>query len=431
MANKTANYWKSLLASDANEVSKRIKRWSLQSLSNLAEESDSPSSTSHFLLEDVAYRLARQHTYVSDIVSVFTNDQGNNHQSTLIRQHLKRLDTLQYVHFDTYKLCKQMLLDEREPFWNRFEKSDQFVINSIMEQTRSRHANTMEAIADLVTAVRNEPNVEDDINYHKFFTILHAYADRFLQGRLGIQLLCDHYVKLYRSNYQSTGAVALNSTIQNDVLVDAITESKHMCDAHLQTYAEVDVQVPNGHDPTQTIIRSWIHHSLVELLKNSMASSVKQVTENSLGQKQVPHSSSIPPVVTRLTELETSLVIEIVDRGTGFTTVNEEEAIYTAFLLGHSNSGKKWDRLDEQQSYAAVRSPLSSLGVGLHSSRCMIEHFGGSLTLRNNRNDGTNVSDDNISISGRGIGCTARIELPKDITLLERIPGIDVALDRD
>ena len=44
----------------------------------------------------------------------------------------------------------------------------------------------------------------------------------------------------------------------------------------------------------------------------------------------------------------------------------------------------RWDRLHEQQSYATVRQPLSSLGVGLTLSRLMMRAFGGDLYLSNN-----------------------------------------------
>jgi pyruvate dehydrogenase kinase 2/3/4 len=420
MANKSTNYWKSLMTEDSRIVSDRIKRWSLQSLSNLANESESLSSMSRQLLEDVALRLARQHNYVSDIANVVKHQSDN--QSTQMRLHLKRLETLQYIHFDTYKLCKQMLLEERHTFWNRFEKSDQFLINSIMEQTRSRHANTMENIADLVTTVRSEAIGNDQINYRNFLNNLNLQSDVFLQGRLGLQLLCDHYVKLHRNKYQSTGAVELNSNIKDSVLIDAITESQHICDAHLQTFAEVYVQTATDANPTQTIVRSWLHHSLVELLKNSMSSSVQKSIANNVGQNQIPHSSNVPPIFIMINETDASFILEIVDQGTGFAKDNEQETFNQAFMLGHSSSGKKWDRLDEQQSYAAVRSPLSSLGVGLHSSRCMIEHFGGSLTLRNNT-DATESKDISKQRIEYGVGCTARIELPKDISIMERIPG--------
>jgi hypothetical protein len=75
-----------------------------------------------------------------------------------------------------------------------------------------------------------------------------------------------------------------------------------------------------------------------------------------------------------------------------------------------------------------VRSPLSSLGVGLTVARHQTEHFGGQLTLRNNNNHNDNHNNhndhDHDYTEQRNMnGCTARMELPLDDTLLERIPG--------
>jgi hypothetical protein len=79
--------------------------------------------------------------------------------------------------------------------------------------------------------------------------------------------------------------------------------------------------------------------------------------------------------------------IDIQDHGKGFGDSDP-------FLF--ASSPDKWDRLDVQQSYASVRSPLSSLGVGVPSSQWLMQHFGGNLQLRN-RPEG---------------GCTATLLLP-------------------
>jgi hypothetical protein len=55
-----------------------------------------------------------------------------------------------------------------------------------------------------------------------------------------------------------------------------------------------------------------------------------------------------------------------------------------AFGFARSSSQVRWDRLHDQQLYAAVRQPLGSLGVGLTLSRLMMRAFGGDLSLSNN-----------------------------------------------
>ena len=44
-------------------------------------------------------------------------------------------------------------------------------------------------------------------------------------------------------------------------------------------------------------------------------------------------------------------------------------------------AGARYDRLEAQQSYAMVESPLSGNGVGLPISRLYARHFGGELEI--------------------------------------------------
>ena len=92
------------------------------------------------------------------------------------------------------------------------------------------------------------------------------------------------------------------------------------------------------------------------------------------------------------------LVIQVSDQGIGVRDIDK------AFRFAHSSSRERWDRLNEQQSYAAVRQPLGSLGVGLTLSRLMLRVFGGDLTLSNNH-----------QLSGALIkGCTATLMINCD-----------------
>jgi nitrogen fixation/metabolism regulation signal transduction histidine kinase len=96
------------------------------------------------------------------------------------------------------------------------------------------------------------------------------------------------------------------------------------------------------------------------------------------------------------------VLIEVRDRGVGCSDIPK------AFEFCSSSSNKRWDRLDEQQSYAMVQSPLQSLGVGLPLSRHMMEYFGSELDLRNNDDDDG--------------GCTASLLLKRDSNILEQLP---------
>ncbi len=95
------------------------------------------------------------------------------------------------------------------------------------------------------------------------------------------------------------------------------------------------------------------------------------------------------------------LRIRITDRGIGLE--DEEGAIGFAW----SSSRKRWDRLQEQQSYAAARQSLGSLGVGLPLSRLMMRVFGGDLDVSNTKCVGE---------GGIGGGCTATLTISYDDT---------------
>ncbi len=82
-----------------------------------------------------------------------------------------------------------------------------------------------------------------------------------------------------------------------------------------------------------------------------------------------------------------------------------------AFGFARSSSPKRWDRLEEQQSYAAVRQPLGSLGVGLPLSRLMMRAFGGDLDISNNNDIGEEGEG-----GGIGGGCTATLTISYDDT---------------
>ena len=99
------------------------------------------------------------------------------------------------------------------------------------------------------------------------------------------------------------------------------------------------------------------------------------------------------------------LKIRITDRGIGLEDKEQ------AFGFARSSSRKRWDRLEEQQSYAAVRQPLGSLGVGLPLSRLMMRAFGGDLDISNNNDNGEEVEG-----GGIGGGCTATLTISYDDT---------------
>jgi pyruvate dehydrogenase kinase 2/3/4 len=297
---------------------------------------------------------------------------------------LKDIGDLQRLHEDTFHLVYG-LMQETSSVLSRFNDADRHLCFSTFEQVRSRHASTVETLTDIVISLRQFQLVNEDMD---------NVVDTFLRGRLGVQLLFDHYVSLHKQ--KPNGGVSVDCLL-TDVIDDAVTEAKHMCDAHFENIPQVLVDVES--DARITLIRPWIHHALVELLKNAMAASFETLSSNNNNGVRLP-----PSIHLQMDECEEFVSLSVLDQGVGLANPR------AAFDFASSSVDSRWDRLEEQQSYAMVRSPLQSLGVGLPLSRMLLQHFGGDLKVYNREKNELNS------------GCTATLLLSKNEDVLERLP---------
>jgi len=446
----------------ASDIKK--KRWTLRSLAAMNETSSSntnatcstststsansspkennekrpvpPSIVADTLLSEVNVRLARQHKKCLEMIdevsgnkvhsSSLSNDNDeeksptrriiravNNpmqgmsfkewmHRSQVSKKEkevaLKALNDLEILHADTFAITEHLLSNDK-PTLRRFSKADQSLIAATFEQIRSRHASTVENLADVVVGIRKLKDISEEGGTTT--RLDQMLVDEFLRDRLGIQLLCDHYVGLNRG--KPGGGIAVNCSFSN-VLTDAITEAKSICDANFGIAPEVHVlfdDSTSSDDATVTLIRPWVHHALVELLKNGMTSSV---------QKGDFAGVSLPPdlfvsVSVRRHVGEETLLCEIMDQGVGLN----DEGLKNAFRFADSSSEERWDRIDEQQSYAMVRAPIASLGVGLSLSQMMMQMFGGEVHLKSRRESELLQTTKSVQLDS---GCSATLHLP-------------------
>ena len=180
----------------------------------------------------------------------------------------------------------------------------------------------------------------------------------------------------------------------------------------------------NGNGTVQplTLVRPWVHHVLVEVVKNAAASSVQRAQqeeeEEGGGRGLLPGGASSPPEVhVRLLDGPDSALVVVMDQGVGLS----QDRTSVAFGFAQSTSQARWDRIEEQTSYAAVRQPLGSLGVGLPLSRMMARWFGGDLRVAD-RPEGGGAGAGAGDARLRS-GCTAAVLLPRDDALLEGAEG--------
>ncbi len=328
-----------------------------------------------------------------------------------LKATLQILNDLEQLHLNTHQLVDDIT---STIILERFSVPDRFLVASTIEQIQARHANTIENLVEINLLLRNES---------KDYTWMEKkFLDQFLYERSRIILLCDHYIALDRhipnplqNKYSRKGVVHLKCPIY-DVLQDAILEASHLCDANLGIIPEIVIlDEDTVRESYISLIRSWVHYSLVELLKNAMASSVERY-------QQTPESSNPSIIYIKVVQSQYNSIVEceIIDQGVG---IQSSDSLEKAWRFASSGIEERWCRLKEQRSYAMVRSPLQSLGVGLTLSRMMMRMFGGDIELfsrlenttvtdTKSENDGTILSKQEIHLDS---GCTARIKINGDV----------------
>jgi pyruvate dehydrogenase kinase 2/3/4 len=377
------------------------QQWSLQTLAGLKPIPE----TAKLLLHDVSERLTHQQSRIEqDIIRRLLPS-----TTTVGRQQKKHVDHLIHLHQDTTRLCQQLLSSQVMERWNT---ADQSVVASTFQQVRDRHATSIERYMDLVLLC-------DDEQTRLEKNTLEPAIQSILQARWGILLLCDHYVKLSSDRCRSFphGAVSIDCPVVPAVVQEAVTEAKHICEAHWLTAPDVVLLETRPNTMTATIIRPWLHHAFVELLKNAMHATLSVATNRNTIDGPPPPRIELEASYQHIDIIDSGkmtkrsfLQVDIRDQGIGLPNFHNRDDDDDSdggemFRLGQSSLAVRWDRLKEQQSYAAVRSPMNSLGVGLPTSRMMMRHFGGNVQL----------------LPGSSGGCTARIHVPLDVTLREPI----------
>jgi len=321
----------------------------------------------------------------------------------------KLLENLEALHADTYLISHQLLANER-PAFNRFEHADRNLIAATFEQIRSRHASSVETLADIVIALRESdhldslinPNKQEDEDLRLLPNELSIYS--FLRARLSIQLLCDHYMALHK--FKSSGVINVNCKFE-EVLEAAITEAKVVCTQNLLIAPEVYVSLEET-SGSLTIIRPWMHHVLVEVLKNAMSASVANTS--SYENKKSPS-----PIFIYVIEHLNHHDCLIIDSGLGLS----DKKLSKAFHFAETSSSRRWDRIDEQQSYASPQTvPLGGLGVGLTLSRMMMQMFGGDLFLQNKS---TFENEEVKGFNTNETGCVVTLRILKDDSFLQTL----------
>jgi signal transduction histidine kinase len=406
------------------------------SLKALAAQQWTPTAAKE-LVENVAHRLHLQSEACAALLADLPRHRHSSSKSPSVYRDAERnVRHLLHVHRDTLAQCLQVSKHPR--LFLRWSGPDRHDVAALAEEIRTRHAPGLERWVDYSLFAHNNDDNDDS-----------AALDAILRRRWSVQLLCDQLVKLSKGR----NAVSVDCEVSM-VVQEAYTEASALCDAHWQRSPDLELVVPDNvvgrtsdsewgigtpdnrsgmpaaaAGARATVVRPWLHHALVELCKNAMHATVQRRVHEAESRRGAAAAVAPPPLSSITIRVASAddptigqvVMIHVEDRGVGLGKDGLSSVVPWAFQIGtSSSSSSKWDRLNVQQSYAPVRSPLNSLGVGLPVSRMMMRHVGGDVALRPRTDDGDNHGDNH-----GGPGCVATITLPLDTTILE--PSVCIA----
>lgn len=345
-----------------------------------------------------------------------------------IEKQQNEVRNLQRLYHDTYdKILQYRFSLSKKHGQKKPSQLQRQLLHKLFTEIYSRHALTIETFAEIVISLKPIQQPES----------MSTIVQTLLQERIGMLLLCDHITMISNNKPTSKSPIVKNDDIV-DTISKAVTEAKHLCEAHYLTSPNVHIIEKNKaatHPTDETsssftssdyyIVKPWLQYTLVELLKNSMSVTIvrnrnhckscndilkdspsSQLKETIPEDEDDQEHQMLCPIFVYVHETPTNIWIDIHDQGGGIMPSKKQR------LFEFAQHTRKWDRMDDQQTYAMTRSPLQGLGVGLSMSKIQIEMFGGQLTVEDR------------GLSDLQPGVTATIVLPKDSTILEKLSSL-------
>lgn len=433
-------------SSNSNDKNLRIiQQWSKK---RLAETTD--SSEMKLILGDIALRLNRQSEILDELQQqVLRSDathwmlaqengehdyqqqqQRQQQQQQTMETIQKNLHSMKVLHRDTARTCQQFFANLPTAPLSPLLCHQ---VGQACKEIYARHALTIETMAETVIDIRRMLRNQERTSAERTTTVwtvksamapIQSTVLRFLQVRLVTQLLCDHVVDctLPSTRKKPHGAISVDVNVAA-LVTSAVLEARHLVETNFIPLADQpEAQAQECPEPpfvivneestiTATVVRPWLQYALVELLKNSLAITMER-------DRRLDAWSPYYPVLIEISETNTHVQIQLHDQGGGLHMASDgphDNAGPHDTLFDFATRQDKWDRMDDQQTYATVSSPIRGLGVGLALSRLHLTRFGGDLTLQDRPSRTRTTTTTELEHAG----VTATLRLSKNFDTIE------------
>lgn len=141
-------------------------------------------------------------------------------------------------------------------------------------------------------------------------TEVQQFLDRFYMSRMGIRMLIGQHSALYRDPVQKNyvGVICTKTNIR-EIVKDAISNARYICEEHYDIFKAPDVQVYCPGDIEFMYVPSHLMHMVFELLKNSLRAVVERYGKD--------YEDEYPPVKVAIAHGKEDITIKISDEGGG------------------------------------------------------------------------------------------------------------------
>lgn len=208
---------------------------------------------------------------------------------------------------------------------------------------------------------------------------INNYLNDFYTNRISIRLIISHYLELSnenKNNIHYNGIVSINEPLTN-VLNEAIEVTSIICERNYDEVPDVKIEI-KGDIPKFPFIRNNMYYIFIELLKNSMKSTLDKY-------KNTGYLEDIDILICNNND---NVTIKISDKGNGIKYYNLKH-VWSYFY-----STAKIQRLnlnyDEIKDFDKT-TPLAGFGYGLPITKLSVEYFNDNIFINSIEDVGTDV----------------------------------------
>lgn len=319
---------------------------------------------------------------------------NKNHRQKLLNEELKSRLSEKIIEIENFPYGISMmpsLIKVNEWYIKSFNELNTINVNNdyskILENIYNRHSSTLITVANGIneykTFLKNLYGKDFDLLYYLSNNDrgknINNYLNDFYTNRISIRLLISHFLELSNQNKNDifyNGIISINESLTN-VLNEAVEVTSIICERNYEEVPDVKIEI-KGDIPQFPFIRNNMYYIFVEILKNSMKST--------LDKYEI--TGYLEDINILICNNDDNITIKISDKGNGIKYYNLNHVwsyFYSTAKIHRLNLNN-----DEIKDFDKT-TPLAGFGYGLPITKLSVEYFNDNIFINSIEGVGTDV----------------------------------------